>query len=194
VCVFITACVLTVRDIFFILMKPRNLATLCDVAKPGINTKIALKAVVSFSFAPRCIVRRRTRAGSAACLPHHRGKEAGGAPFPRAIQGGMLGAGSAGVSKMPDGAGKRTSKQETRLLRFSVLLVLQLLGSLEPHSANSATLTVRSLDEICCVDARSSLYPASLESESARVSGTGKRGKEERGTSGILYVSFVTQC
>jgi len=61
----------------------------------------------------------------------------------------MLGAGSAGVRKMPDGAGKRTSKLEPRLLRFSVLLVLQLLGSLEPHSANSATLTVRSFDEIC---------------------------------------------
>jgi hypothetical protein len=54
---------------------------------------------------------------------------------------------SAGVRKMPNGTGKRTSKLEPRLLRFSVLLVLQLLGSLEPHSANCATLTVRKKED-----------------------------------------------
>lgn len=48
---------------------------------------------------------------------------------------------------MPNGTGKRTSKLEPRLLRFSVLLVLQLLGSLEPHSANCATLTVRKKED-----------------------------------------------
>lgn len=41
------------------------------------------------------------------------------------------------------------------VFRFSVLVVLQLLGSLEPHSANSATLTVRrSLYKICGVHVR----------------------------------------